>query len=89
MERLRRVLRPRACTSTASASRRSRHRWHSGRVTLVGVAGYGLGPFSSMGTSTTFYGAYVLAGEVIGALGDKDDGDAPTALGRYMRTMHP
>jgi hypothetical protein len=42
-----------------------------------------------MGMSTTFYGAYVLAGDVIGALGDKGDGDAPTALGRYMRTMHP
>jgi 2-polyprenyl-6-methoxyphenol hydroxylase-like FAD-dependent oxidoreductase len=44
----------------------------SGRVTLVGDAGYCASPLSGMGTSLALVGAYVLAGEL---------GLAPTSLG--------
>jgi 2-polyprenyl-6-methoxyphenol hydroxylase-like FAD-dependent oxidoreductase len=42
-----------------------------------------------MGTSTAVYGAYILAGELIGALGDKGDGNVPAALARYEDVMRP
>jgi 2-polyprenyl-6-methoxyphenol hydroxylase-like FAD-dependent oxidoreductase len=63
--------------------------WHSGRVTLVGDAGYCPAPISGMGTSTALYGAYVLAGELISAFGEKGDGDVPASLAQYERTMQP
>jgi 2-polyprenyl-6-methoxyphenol hydroxylase-like FAD-dependent oxidoreductase len=63
--------------------------WHSGRITLVGDAGYCPSPFSGMGTSTALFGAYVLAGELIGALGEKGDGDIPAALARYQAAITP
>lgn len=44
----------------------------SGRVTLVGDAGYCASPLSGMGTSLALVGAYLLAGEL---------GSAPEALG--------
>jgi 2-polyprenyl-6-methoxyphenol hydroxylase-like FAD-dependent oxidoreductase len=43
--------------------------WSTGRVTLVGDAGYCASPLSGMGTSLALVGAYVLAGE----LGPADD----------------
>ena len=46
--------------------------WSSGRVTLVGDAGYCASPLSGMGTSLALVGAYVLAGE----LGPADSLDA-------------
>ena len=44
--------------------------WSSGRVTLVGDAGYCPGPAVGGSTSLAVYGAYVLAGEIAKAGGD-------------------
>ena len=38
--------------------------WTSGRVALVGDAGYCASPLSGMGTSLALVGAYLLAGEL-------------------------
>ncbi|HTQ19945.1 FAD-dependent monooxygenase [Mycobacterium sp.] len=51
--------------------------WSSGRVTLVGDAGYCASPLSGMGTSLALVGAYVLAGE----LGPADDAGRGAARG--------
>jgi 2-polyprenyl-6-methoxyphenol hydroxylase-like FAD-dependent oxidoreductase len=63
--------------------------WSSGRVTLVGDAGYCASPLSGMGTALALVGGYVLAGE----LGQAGDGLAITgvrdALGRYAAVMRP
>ncbi|BBZ16930.1 FAD-dependent monooxygenase [Mycolicibacterium gadium] len=62
--------------------------WSSGRVTLVGDAGYCASPLSGMGTSLALVGAYVLAGE----LGPADSLDAEhlqSALKRYGSVMRP
>lgn len=52
--------------------------WSSGRVTLVGDAGYCPGPAVGGGTALAVVGAYVLAGELRTA-----DGDPATAFRRY------
>jgi 2-polyprenyl-6-methoxyphenol hydroxylase-like FAD-dependent oxidoreductase len=60
----------------------------TGRITLVGDAGYCASPLSGMGTSLALVGAYVLAGE----LGPADSLDAPrlsAALRRYEAVMRP
>ena len=61
----------------------------SGRVTLVGDAGYCASPLSGMGTSLALVGAYILAGE----LGPADDGSSTghvtAALGKYGTLMRP
>ncbi len=44
--------------------------WSSGRVALVGDAGYCASPLSGMGTGLAVVGAYVLAGELKAAGGD-------------------
>jgi 2-polyprenyl-6-methoxyphenol hydroxylase-like FAD-dependent oxidoreductase len=62
--------------------------WSSGRVTLVGDAGYCASPLSGMGTSLALVGAYLLAGE----LGRADSFDAQgiqNALRRYQTKMRP
>jgi 2-polyprenyl-6-methoxyphenol hydroxylase-like FAD-dependent oxidoreductase len=62
--------------------------WASGRVALVGDAGYCASPLSGMGTSLALVGAYILAGE----LGPADAFDAEhidDALQRYQATMRP
>jgi len=62
--------------------------WSSGRVTLVGDAGYCASPLSGMGTSLALVGAYILAGE----LGPADSLDAEriqAALERYGNKMQP
>jgi 2-polyprenyl-6-methoxyphenol hydroxylase-like FAD-dependent oxidoreductase len=62
--------------------------WSSGRVTLVGDAGYCASPLSGMGTSLALVGAYILAGE----LGPADSLDAEqirAALERYGTKMRP
>ncbi len=57
--------------------------WSSGRVALVGDAGYCPSPLSGMGTSLALVGAYVLAGELAA-------GDPPAAaFARYEATMRP
>jgi 2-polyprenyl-6-methoxyphenol hydroxylase-like FAD-dependent oxidoreductase len=48
--------------------------WHSGRVGLVGDAGYCCSPLSGQGTSVALIGAYVLAGELAAADGDHREG---------------
>jgi 2-polyprenyl-6-methoxyphenol hydroxylase-like FAD-dependent oxidoreductase len=52
--------------------------WSSGRVTLVGDAGYSPGPAVGGGTALAVVGAYVLAGELRAA-----GGDPATAFRRY------
>ena len=52
-----------------SISRVRVDRWHTGRVVLLGDAGYGA-TFGAMGTSTAVIGAYILAGELAEAHGD-------------------
>jgi 2-polyprenyl-6-methoxyphenol hydroxylase-like FAD-dependent oxidoreductase len=62
--------------------------WSSGRVALVGDAGYCASPLSGMGTSLALVGAYVLSGE----LGSADSLDAEhisAALARYQTVMRP
>ncbi|KAG8624059.1 hypothetical protein KVT40_009035 [Elsinoe batatas] len=56
----------------------------SGRVALVGDAGYCPTPFTGMGTSLAMIGAYILAGEI-----NKNAEDVPGALQRYEDIMHP
>ena len=76
-------------TSTSTPSRQSTCRsWSSGRVTLVGDAGYCASPLSGMGTSLALVGAYVLAGE----LGPADSFDAervPDAAGPVRHRHAP
>ncbi|MGE0219307.1 FAD-dependent monooxygenase [Mycolicibacterium sp.] len=57
--------------------------WSTGRVTLIGDAGYCASPLSGMGTSLALVGAYVLAGE-LGATADLS-----AALARYETVMRP
>jgi 2-polyprenyl-6-methoxyphenol hydroxylase-like FAD-dependent oxidoreductase len=62
--------------------------WSSGRVALVGDAGYCASPLSGMGTSLALVGAYVLAGE----LGRAESFDAEriqSALKGYQTKMRP
>lgn len=55
--------------------------WSSGRVALVGDAGYCASPLSGMGTSLALVGAYVLAGEVrVGHPRDRDGDEVHAAL---------
>ena len=60
------------------------NRWSSGRVTVVGDAGYAPSPFSGMGTSIAFIGAYVLAGEI-----SRQPNNIPAALESYERVLRP
>ena len=56
-------------------------RWSTGRVALIGDAGYGAGPGGN-GTGTAVVAAYVLASELAGA-----NGDYATAFGNYERIL--
>jgi 2-polyprenyl-6-methoxyphenol hydroxylase-like FAD-dependent oxidoreductase len=56
--------------------------WSSGRVTLVGDAGYCPGPAVGGGTALAVIGAYVLAGELRAA-----DGDYTTAFPGYEHRL--
>lgn len=58
------------------------HRWHRGRVALLGDAGFAPGPAVGGGTSLAILSAYRLAAE-LAATGDAD------ALARYSRLMMP
>ncbi|SHF14697.1 FAD-dependent monooxygenase [Streptoalloteichus hindustanus] len=59
-------------------------RWSTGRVTLVGDAGYCPSPLSGQGTSLALVGAYVLADELRAAAGDHE-----SAFQRYEERMRP
>ncbi|MEU8886424.1 FAD-dependent monooxygenase [Streptomyces sp. NPDC048442] len=56
--------------------------WSSGRVALVGDAGYCGSPLSGQGTSMAIIGAYVLAGELKAA-----NGDHTAAFAAYEREL--
>lgn len=62
--------------------------WASGRVALVGDAGYCASPLSGMGTSLALVGAYVLAGE-LGPAGPLSGDRLAAALARYDEVMRP
>jgi 2-polyprenyl-6-methoxyphenol hydroxylase-like FAD-dependent oxidoreductase len=59
-------------------------RWSTGRVVLLGDAGYCPSPVTGMGTSLALVGAYVLAGELARA-----DGDHERAFAAYEERMRP
>ncbi|MFD2763484.1 FAD-dependent monooxygenase [Micromonospora eburnea] len=59
-------------------------RWSTGRIGLVGDAGYGASPASGQGTSLSLVGAYVLATSLAEAGGDPVAGFAT-----YERRMRP
>ncbi|BCJ32677.1 FAD-dependent oxidoreductase [Actinocatenispora thailandica] len=58
-------------------------RWSTGRVALVGDAGYAASSASGQGTSLALVGGYVLARELAAAT------DHRTAFDRYERRMRP
>ena len=58
--------------------------WSSGRVVLLGDAGYCPAPLTGMGTSLALVGAYVLAGEI-----SQHENDVQTALAEYERILRP
>jgi 2-polyprenyl-6-methoxyphenol hydroxylase-like FAD-dependent oxidoreductase len=62
--------------------------WSSGRVALVGDAGYCASPLSGMGTSLALVGAYILAGE-LGPANPLDGQHIQMALRRYETVMRP
>lgn len=62
--------------------------WVSGRVTLVGDAGYCASPLSGMGTSLALVGAYLLAGE-LGPAKSFAANQIHDALQRYQTKMRP
>ena len=59
-------------------------RWTTGRVALVGDAGYCASPLSGQGTSLALVGAYVLADEL-----GRPGADHVTAFAAYERRMRP
>jgi 2-polyprenyl-6-methoxyphenol hydroxylase-like FAD-dependent oxidoreductase len=58
--------------------------WHTGRVALLGDAGYCPSPLSGQGTSLALVGAYVLAAELAAA-----DDDHQAGFTAYDRRMRP
>jgi 2-polyprenyl-6-methoxyphenol hydroxylase-like FAD-dependent oxidoreductase len=59
-------------------------RWSSGRVALLGDAGFSSSPMSGQGTGLALVGAYLLAGELAAAGWDPEPGFAA-----YERRMRP
>ena len=62
--------------------------WTSGRVALVGDAGYCASPLSGMGTSLALVGAYLLAGE-LGPANSSNAQRIQDALRSYQTKMRP
>ncbi|KAM0563021.1 hypothetical protein ACHAPJ_001865 [Fusarium lateritium] len=58
--------------------------WHKGRVVLLGDAAHCPSPFSGMGTTSSFVGAYVLAGEIA-----RNPDNLPLAFANYDKTLRP
>jgi 2-polyprenyl-6-methoxyphenol hydroxylase-like FAD-dependent oxidoreductase len=58
--------------------------WSSGRVALLGDAGYCPTPLTGLGTSLALVGAYVLAGELASSRGDHH-----AVFARYEEIMRP
>ncbi|KAF7553433.1 hypothetical protein G7046_g7105 [Stylonectria norvegica] len=59
-------------------------RWSKGRVVLLGDAAHCPSPFSGMGTTASFVGAYVLAGEIC-----RNPDDLPLAFANYDEKLRP
>jgi 2-polyprenyl-6-methoxyphenol hydroxylase-like FAD-dependent oxidoreductase len=53
-------------------------------VVLLGDAGYCPSPFTGMGTTASFVGAYVLAGEI-----NQNPQNLPQAFSNYQKTLRP
>lgn len=58
--------------------------WHKGRVVLLGDAAHCASPFSAMGTTGSFVGAYVLAGEI-----NRHSDDLAQAFANYEKKLRP
>ncbi|KAF5989732.1 2-polyprenyl-6-methoxyphenol hydroxylase [Fusarium bulbicola] len=58
--------------------------WHKGRVVLLGDAAHCPSPFSGMGTTLGFIGAYVLAGEI-----QKNPENLSLAFENYDKVLRP
>ncbi|MCJ1236770.1 hypothetical protein MMC14_004752 [Varicellaria rhodocarpa] len=58
--------------------------WYKGRVVLLGDAAHCPSPFTGMGTTSGFVGAYVLAGEI-----NRNTENLPLALENYDKTLRP
>ncbi|CAM0141725.1 hypothetical protein VKS41_006073 [Umbelopsis sp. WA50703] len=58
--------------------------WYKNRVVLLGDAGYCPSPFTGMGTTASFVGAYVLAGEI-----NQNPQNLPQAFSNYQKTLRP
>ncbi|CAM0141720.1 hypothetical protein VKS41_006068 [Umbelopsis sp. WA50703] len=58
--------------------------WYKNRVVLLGDAGYCPSPFTGMGTTASFVGAYVLAGEI-----NQNPQNLPQAFSNYEMTLRP
>jgi 2-polyprenyl-6-methoxyphenol hydroxylase-like FAD-dependent oxidoreductase len=58
--------------------------WSTGRVVLLGDAGYSPSVMTGMGTTCSLVGAYVLAGELA-----RHGDDMRTALEEYERVVRP
>ncbi|CAO3662201.1 unnamed protein product [Umbelopsis ramanniana] len=58
--------------------------WYKNRVVLLGDAGYCPSPVTGMGTTASFVGAYVLAGEI-----NRNAQNLPEALANYEKTLRP
>lgn len=58
--------------------------WHKGRVVLLGDAAHCASPISGMGTTGSFVGAYVLAGEI-----NRNTENLPEAFEKYDQTLRP
>ncbi len=84
----RRTAKPTTSTSTHSSSEDGPS-WTSGRVALVGDAGYCASPLSGMGTSLALVGAYLLAGELGRPRIRLDAHGCGAALQRYANLMRP
>ncbi|KAJ5294747.1 hypothetical protein PENANT_c014G02833 [Penicillium antarcticum] len=56
----------------------------TGRVVLLGDAGYCTSPFTGLGTNLCLLGSYILAGELA-----RQDGDVTGALNAYEEKMRP
>lgn len=58
--------------------------WSTGRIALVGDAGYCASPLSGQGADLSLVGAYILAGELAAAAGDH-----AVAFAAYERQLRP
>jgi 2-polyprenyl-6-methoxyphenol hydroxylase-like FAD-dependent oxidoreductase len=58
--------------------------WYKNRVVLLGDAGYCPSPLTGMGTTASFVGAYVLAGEI-----NQNPQNLPKAFSNYQKTLRP